>query len=93
MGDLWKETAAMSKSIFVPFLYRRSGIVAFSAFLAERRINSLLVFNTPRRRFRPWPPSKLLKNHRIAGLDFELYRFCPAAPAQLYKEQSSAYAH
>lgn len=39
----------MAGSIFVPFLYRRTGIPAFSALLAEQKISNLSVINTPRR--------------------------------------------
>jgi hypothetical protein len=39
----------MSNFNFVPILYRRTGIVAFSALLAERKFNNLRVFNTPGR--------------------------------------------
>ncbi len=36
----------MSNLDFVPILYRRTGIVAFSALSAKRRFNNLRVFNT-----------------------------------------------
>ncbi len=39
----------MSNFDFVPILYRRTGIVAFSALSAERKFNKLRVFNTPGR--------------------------------------------
>ncbi|HEY6308178.1 MAG TPA: hypothetical protein VI488_17160 [Candidatus Angelobacter sp.] len=39
----------MTEFNFVPFLYRRTGIVAVLAFLAERKFNNLRVFNTPRK--------------------------------------------
>jgi len=61
----------MHRSNFVPILYRRFGIVAFFALLAEHKFNNLRVINTPGR------TDSVPGHHHPKGLR-RFHRFSPA---------------